>query len=63
MLDFYVGFNRWKTAAIVHGVYACYMEGKKSAEGVDVETLRLRIGLALDSAEQAIERLEKQLGR
>jgi aminoglycoside phosphotransferase (APT) family kinase protein len=63
MLDFYVGFNRWKTAAIVHGVYARYMEGKKSAEGVDVETLRLRIGLALDSAEQAIERLEKQLGR
>ena len=63
MLDFYVGFNRWKTAAIVHGVYARYMEGKKSAEGVDVETLRLRIGLALDSAEQAIERLEKHLGR
>ena len=63
MLDFYVGFNRWKTAAIVHGVYARYMEGKKSTEGVDVETLRLRIGLALDSAEQAIERLEKQLGR
>jgi len=63
MLDFYVGFNRWKTAAIVHGVYARYMEGKKSSDGVDVETLRIRIGLALDSAEQAIERLEKQLGR
>lgn len=63
MLDFYVGFNRWKTAAIVHGVYARYMEGKKSSEGVDTETLRTRIGLALDSAEQAIERLEKQLGR
>ena len=63
MLDFYVGFSRWKTAAIVHGVYARYMEGKKSSDGVDVETLRIRIGLALDSAEQAIERLEKQLGR
>jgi len=63
MLDFYVGFNRWKTAAIVHGVYARYLEGKKSSEGVDVDTLRQRIGLALDQAEQAIARLEKQLGR
>ena len=63
MLDFYVGFNRWKTAAIVHGVYARYMEGKKSSEGVDTDTLRIRIGLALDQAEMAIERLEKQLGR
>ena len=26
MLDYYIGFNRWKTAAIVHGVYARYME-------------------------------------
>lgn len=55
--DYYVGFNRWKTACIVHGVYARYMEGKKSAEGVDLDTLRERIDLSLTLAEQAVNRL------
>jgi aminoglycoside phosphotransferase (APT) family kinase protein len=57
-LDFYVGFNRWKTAAIVHGVYARYMEGKKSSEGVDLELLRSRIDHALTQSAAAVERLE-----
>lgn len=26
-LDYYIGFNRWKSAAIIHGVYVCYMVG------------------------------------
>jgi aminoglycoside phosphotransferase (APT) family kinase protein len=56
-LDYYVGFNRWKTAAILHGVYARYMAGKKSTEGVDVEMLRSRIDKALVLAEQAVNRL------
>lgn len=56
-LDYYTGFNRWKTACIVHGVYARYMEGKKSSEGVDLETLRMRIDGALTMAEQAVNRL------
>ncbi len=56
-LDYYVGFNRWKTAAIVHGVYARYMEGKKSAEGVDLPHMRERIDTALAMAEEAVERL------
>src|SRR5690606_21163751 len=43
-LDYYVCFNRWKSAAIVHGVYARYMAGKKSTEGIDVEELRARVG-------------------
>ncbi len=55
--DYYVGFNRWKTACIVHGVYARYMEGKKSTEGVDLETLRERISLSLTLSEQAVNRL------
>ena len=42
-LDYYVGFNRWKSAAIVHGVYARYMEGKKSTEGIDLPEMRQRI--------------------
>jgi aminoglycoside phosphotransferase (APT) family kinase protein len=56
-LDYYIGFNRWKTAAIVHGVYARYMEGKKSTEGVNLDELRGRISSSLTLAEQAVARL------
>ncbi len=56
-LDYYVGFNRWKSAAIVHGVYARYMEGKKSTEGVDLPEMRQRIVRTLDLAEEAVNRL------
>lgn len=56
-LDYYVGFNRWKSAAIVHGVYARYMEGKKSAEGVDLVGLREGIDRSLTLAEEAVARL------
>jgi len=61
-LDFYIGFNRWKSAAIVHGVYARYLEGKKSTEGVDLDGLRRGILQMLDLAEQAVERLERRHG-
>ena len=61
-LDFYLGFNRWKTAAIVHGVYARYMAGNKSSEGVDLDLLRSRIGDALTLAEQAVGRLPVRRG-
>jgi aminoglycoside phosphotransferase (APT) family kinase protein len=57
-LDYYTGFNRWKSACIVHGVYARYMEGKKSAEGVDLEHMRTRIEGSLILAEQAVNRLD-----
>jgi aminoglycoside phosphotransferase (APT) family kinase protein len=57
LLDYYVGFNRWKTAAIVHGVYARYLEGKKSAEGVNLEELRNRVLVHLGQAEEAVARL------
>ena len=56
-LDYYVGFNRWKSAAIVHGVYARYMEGKKSTEGINLGDLRLSIERSLDLAAQAVARL------
>jgi aminoglycoside phosphotransferase (APT) family kinase protein len=56
-LDYYIGFNRWKSAAIVHGVYARYMEGKKSSDGVDLPALKLRIEHSLTLAEQAVARL------
>jgi aminoglycoside phosphotransferase (APT) family kinase protein len=56
-LDFYLGYNRWKTAAILHGVYARYMAGQKSSEGVDLEGLRSRIDVALTLAQQAVDRI------
>ncbi len=57
MLDYYVGFNRWKTAAIVHGVYARYCEGKKSTDGIDLPEMRERISRSLDLSEEAVNRL------
>ncbi len=58
-IEFYYAFNHWKTAAIVHGVYARYREGKKSTEGVDLEHMRERIGRSLTAAEEALGRLER----
>ena len=57
-LDYYAGFNFWKSAAIVHGVYARYMEGKKGHEGVDLEALRTRIAGSLAASERALGRLK-----
>jgi aminoglycoside phosphotransferase (APT) family kinase protein len=56
-LDYYVAFNRWKTAAIIHGVYARYMEGKKSHQGVDLDALRRQIDASLSDAVMALGRL------
>lgn len=59
-LDYYVGFNRWKSAAIIHGVYARYRQGQKSTDGVDLPGLRDSILMALSQAEAAVERLERR---
>ena len=56
-LDYYVGFNRWKSAAVVHGVYARYLEGKKSTTGIDLSALKASITRSLELAQQAVERL------
>jgi len=49
-LAFYRSFNSFKTACILHGVYARYQAGQKSTEGVDLPMLFARIGLSLDNA-------------
>lgn len=56
-IDYYFGFNRWKSACIVHGVYARYMQGQKSSDGVDLPHMKTRIEGALTMAEQAVSRL------
>jgi aminoglycoside phosphotransferase (APT) family kinase protein len=57
MLDYYIGFNCWKSAAIVHGVYARYMEGKKSTDGIDMKALREKVDSSLAAAQLAVNRL------
>lgn len=56
-LAYYRTFNSFKTACILHGVYARYLAGQKSTEGVDLETLFARIGLSLDTAEERAARI------
>jgi aminoglycoside phosphotransferase (APT) family kinase protein len=52
-LNYYVAFNRWKSSAILHGVYARYMAGKKSTDGIDLDGMRQQILKTLDLAEKA----------
>jgi aminoglycoside phosphotransferase (APT) family kinase protein len=54
-LSYYTAFNWWKSACIVHGVYARYCAGQKSTEGVDLEGLRERIGRYLTLSAQAMD--------
>ena len=49
-LAYYRAFNSFKTACILHGVYARYLAGQKSTEGVDLPMLFARIGFSLDNA-------------
>jgi aminoglycoside phosphotransferase (APT) family kinase protein len=50
-LAYYRAYNYFKTACIIHGVYARYRAGQKSTEGVDVDMLFARIGHSIDAAE------------
>ena len=50
-LGFYRAFNSFKTACILHGVYARYKQGMKSTEGVDMEGLFQRIIQSIELAE------------
>ena len=59
-LDFYIGFNYWKSACILHGVYARYREGKKSTEGINLDDLRQRIENSLGLSQYAIDRLKSK---
>lgn len=51
-LGFYRAFNSFKTACILHGVYARYKLGMKSTDGVDMEGLFGRIVQSIDLSEQ-----------
>lgn len=53
-LPFYIAFNRFKTACILHGVYARYMNGQKAITADDLEELRQRVENAITRAEMAL---------
>ena len=52
--------NDRKMAAILHGVYARYQEGKKSTEGVDLELLLTMIEESLAAAVRAIQQVKEK---
>lgn len=56
-LNYYIGFNRWKSAAILHGVYARYKAGQKSTDGIDLDDMKERILGTLALAEAAVNKL------
>ncbi|MAI41331.1 MAG: phosphotransferase family protein [Gammaproteobacteria bacterium] len=56
-LNFYIAFNRWKSAAIVHGVYARYMANQKSADGVDLIKMHSDIIGNLEESERIVDSL------
>lgn len=54
-LAFYRTFNSFKTACILHGVYARYRAGQKSTDGVDMDLLFSRMRLTIDTAAAAAD--------
>ncbi|WP_040493989.1 phosphotransferase family protein [Ilumatobacter nonamiensis] len=50
-LGYYRSFNSFKTACIIHGVYARYKLGMKSTEGVDMDLLFSRILASVELSE------------
>ena len=50
LLGYYRTFNYFKTACILHGVYARYRMGQKSTEGVDMDGLLNRMGGSIELA-------------
>lgn len=56
-LDYYLAFNRFKTACIIHGVYARYKNGQKSTEGIDMPALYARMVGSLEHGVRLFEGL------
>jgi aminoglycoside phosphotransferase (APT) family kinase protein len=54
-LGYYRGFNSFKTACIIHGVYARYRLGMKSTDGVDMDALFDRIRTSIELAERHLD--------
>ena len=53
-LGYYRSFNSFKTACIIHGVYARYRQGMKSTDGIDMDGLFQRILRSIELAEEQL---------
>ena len=53
-LDFYVAFNYFKSACILHGVYARYRNGQKDIDAEELDELRQRTLLLVERARLAL---------
>jgi aminoglycoside phosphotransferase (APT) family kinase protein len=56
-LDYYIAFNYWKSACIIHGVYTRYVRGQKSTHGLDLEGMRASIATLVSQAAEAAKRV------
>ena len=57
LIDFYVSFSHWKSACIVEGVYARYLQGALDSSGIDLPAYHRRVERAARLAADAADRL------
>ena len=57
-LPYYLAFNRFKTACILHGVYARYKNGQKAIDPEDLASLLERVNNSITRAETALAELK-----
>ena len=56
-LPYYRAFNRFKTACIIHGVYARYRNGQKAIDPEEFAELEMRLESSIGAAEMAYDEL------
>jgi aminoglycoside phosphotransferase (APT) family kinase protein len=58
-IDFYIAFSHWKSACIVEGVYARYLNGALDTTGVNVDAFKLSVEMSVQSASNALARITR----
>ena len=53
-IDFYVAFAHWKSACIVEGVYARYLQGSLDTTGMNLDAFKLSVEFAANRAREAL---------
>jgi aminoglycoside phosphotransferase (APT) family kinase protein len=53
-VDFYVAFSHWKSACIVEGVYARYLQGSLDTTGINLDGFKLSVEFAAQRAREAL---------
>jgi len=57
-IDFYVAFSHWKSACIVEGVYARYLQGSLDTTGINLDAFKLSVEFAAQRAREALSAAE-----